>query len=311
MQRNRLFDLMKGVGIVLVFIPHIVIPHNSFLEWFSHYVNSFHMAMFFIIAGIFSESYVESSFKEMARKTFNGIILPFVLFCGISSCVWGTLVACGVREWIGWLNVWKSLLAGLPCMNGPLWFLVSLGIGKVLLWGAVRVGRRTNGLWWLFVAVCVFLQARIVSLDEATLYGAWFRCSNLPFCFILLSAGYWLRKLVRGFQWQRLSVFSCVGIVLLAGYFLQTCYHYCPNVAFYLGLVGTPGSYLSSCVGFVLVLVGCVLLEKLPLVSRLTSWIDYIGENSLYFFGLEAGVVSPLFAVAIERSGLGGGGGGG
>ena len=49
-QRDTTFDIMKGIGILLVLLGHVY-------EWkaIGHFVYSFHMPLFFIVAGYFSK----------------------------------------------------------------------------------------------------------------------------------------------------------------------------------------------------------------------------------------------------------------
>jgi fucose 4-O-acetylase-like acetyltransferase len=47
-KREDVFDIMKGVGIILMIIGHCAIPR---LLW--HFIFSFHMPLFFIISGFF------------------------------------------------------------------------------------------------------------------------------------------------------------------------------------------------------------------------------------------------------------------
>ena len=49
--RNPVFDIMKGIGILLVLIGHIPPGERLF-----HFIYSFHMPLFFIVAGVFSNT---------------------------------------------------------------------------------------------------------------------------------------------------------------------------------------------------------------------------------------------------------------
>ncbi len=50
-QRNLTFDIMKGIGILLVLIGHVWQLPDSIHQT----IYSFHMPMFFIVAGYFSK----------------------------------------------------------------------------------------------------------------------------------------------------------------------------------------------------------------------------------------------------------------
>ena len=55
MERNTTFDIMKGIGILLVIIGHSdLIVKNTDSIGPSSLIDSFHMPMFFIVCGFFS-----------------------------------------------------------------------------------------------------------------------------------------------------------------------------------------------------------------------------------------------------------------
>ena len=51
MERNRVFDIMKGVGILSVILGHMDIE-----SYWRNVIYSFHMPLFFILAGYFFRS---------------------------------------------------------------------------------------------------------------------------------------------------------------------------------------------------------------------------------------------------------------
>jgi len=51
-QRNLTFDIMKGIAILCMMIGHSTWPP----EWLHRLIYSFHMPLFFIVAGYFSHA---------------------------------------------------------------------------------------------------------------------------------------------------------------------------------------------------------------------------------------------------------------
>ena len=67
--RNPIYDVMKGIGIILVLIGHIP-PGNGLF----HIIYSFHMPLFFIVAGFFAST-AKIDFG-MLKKYASRLLLP-------------------------------------------------------------------------------------------------------------------------------------------------------------------------------------------------------------------------------------------
>ena len=72
--RDATFDIMKGLGILLVLGVHYW-PH---LKWNYHYVHSFVMPLFFLVAGYFSKPVTEGGIGHAIKKNAKRLLLPFV-----------------------------------------------------------------------------------------------------------------------------------------------------------------------------------------------------------------------------------------
>ena len=69
--RNPLLDIMKAIGIFLVIIGHNIQGVGY------HYIYSFHMPMFFIIAGYF---YKERNIVQSVKHDFIRILIPYFVY---------------------------------------------------------------------------------------------------------------------------------------------------------------------------------------------------------------------------------------
>ena len=72
MMRNPVFDVMKGIGIILMLVGHI--PPGE--TWF-HIIYSFHMPLFFIVAGVFAN--FDVSLKDALLKDVKRLLLPVLV----------------------------------------------------------------------------------------------------------------------------------------------------------------------------------------------------------------------------------------
>ena len=66
-------DIAKGLGIILVVVGHI-----SPVKWLNQLIYTFHMPLFFLIAGMFFRTH--NSTKELAVKYFYRLIVPLLFF---------------------------------------------------------------------------------------------------------------------------------------------------------------------------------------------------------------------------------------
>lgn len=74
-KRILAFDLLKGVGILLVILGHIEIPHSL-----KTVIYSFHMPLFFFVSGCFFKSV---SIKTFLCKKWNQLLVPWLFFATV------------------------------------------------------------------------------------------------------------------------------------------------------------------------------------------------------------------------------------
>lgn len=70
--RNPVYDVMKGIGIILVLIGHIPPRDEVF-----HFIYSFHMPLFFIVAGFFASTVKMDS--SLLKKYANRLLMPVLV----------------------------------------------------------------------------------------------------------------------------------------------------------------------------------------------------------------------------------------
>lgn len=94
-QRDLTFDVMKGLGILLVLLGHTWgIPEHLHQAIFS-----FHMPMFFIVAGYFSKSYNQIDDKlNTIKKYFRRLVVPF-LFTFLLFILFFILLSIAKNDW--------------------------------------------------------------------------------------------------------------------------------------------------------------------------------------------------------------------
>ena len=136
MQRELKYDIAKGIAIILVIVGHgHCISHLT-----SSFIYSFHMPLFFIIAGYF---YHERGIKESVRKDFRRLMVPYFVFAALAAMKFS--VSKGILQgdiqvvidcitamcWMSGSGHQSLLFSDIPTV-GIIWFLTTLFVCKNL-----------------------------------------------------------------------------------------------------------------------------------------------------------------------------------
>lgn len=78
---NRIseIDVAKGIGIILVVFAHV-----NYTPFLLEYIYSFHMPLFFVLAGLVFDKERYSSFADFLKRRMKNLICPYILFSLIS-----------------------------------------------------------------------------------------------------------------------------------------------------------------------------------------------------------------------------------
>ena len=99
-QKNKVFSLMKGIAIISVVIGHCA-DSRHYLDCF---VNQYHLAVFFFVAGyFFKENNVECA-KTFISKRIKSLYIPFVL-AGIGFLL--------LHKPLAWLNIYNPPITSI------------------------------------------------------------------------------------------------------------------------------------------------------------------------------------------------------
>lgn len=134
-KRDPLFDLLKGVGLILMIWVHCKTIAIS------HFAYTFHMPLFLIVSGYF---YKCRSFKEELYLDFRRILIPYVF-----TCIFMGIIAYAVIDGFSlgsttqkalFSPLWGGAVFGHlrsitqePLFIGPLWFLIALFWVRIFL----------------------------------------------------------------------------------------------------------------------------------------------------------------------------------
>lgn len=212
-QRDATFDIMKGIGILLVITAHFFSWNHPLL---GRFITSFHMPMFFAVAGYFSKSFISWTEVWMSIKKYASRLLPAFIFTQVLLALWAVLMA--VTKGEGWDPVIREGLslfwadphgAETPWGRlsiGVVWFLVALFVSKTILlvlskWKAWAV------LVSILLAIGALLLHKVfpysiwcISIGFTALpfvtIGWWFRTHKVPVWFILVCLICWILAVI-------------------------------------------------------------------------------------------------------------------
>jgi len=134
-KRLWMIDIARFYGIALVFYGHfierVMYLKNPVAAAHYKFVYSFHMLLFFVLAGYISkESDLEFRFGKYLKHRFFSRLIPFIFFTGfmigLTFFFSGDFFQLKLPSINGYLQGLKLTVFGLPMFNIPTWFLLCL-----------------------------------------------------------------------------------------------------------------------------------------------------------------------------------------
>jgi len=266
-ERDVTFDIMKGIGILLVITCHFFGWNHPYL---ARFILSFHMPLFFIVAGYFSKGYSDAPTSKRNIKRYFGRLYPPMALTQLMIVAWAMLMVFWkkdswdpvIRESLSllWADVDGPMTPWGKLTLGVIWFLLALFVSKVLLIPLSRLKQ-----WALPVSLALALVALL--LHKVFPYSIW--CISLGLMALpFVTTGWWIKNhpfplwlnLVAAVSWVAAMAFSKLDMYS----FTWGCYP--------LDVLGAYGG--TWCVYWVSKMIG----EKFKYTSKLLA---YLGAASL------------------------------
>ena len=177
-ERLTYIDIAKGIGIILVVIGHCIPDassltgiSNPYFKLLHQIIYSFHMPLFFFIAGFFVNTQKTSAplpdlqtTYRFIRKKFNRLMVPY-LFVGFCYLPLKIAFSQFANRPYHINNLWKILIGVNP--DGELWFLYSLFMINVLI--AVFLKFKVS-LWTVLIALLAMFSPFFQIVTQYLLY---------------------------------------------------------------------------------------------------------------------------------------------
>lgn len=270
-KRDVALDMMKGMGIIAVIIGHLTTYGRQLIF-------SFHMPMFFIVAGFL---YHRSSLTIRMKSDFKRLIVPYMITAGFIVFCYG-LIELIIRKGntITWFYaaVWGSgstyhtspLFGDFPSI-GAIWFLLAMFWCKFSFTIIESMFRNQYTLIITSVTVSVLaclIDRYIINLPLAILPGLG--------ALVFYAAGYTLRKLYGNYHITLVG-----GGILLIIWVLST---FIPNRPLGLVTCDYPLWPLSVFGGIAATIVIYLIVKEICYVDILpVRLIVWCGEVSILF----------------------------
>ena len=302
-QRVIWADILKWIGMLLIYLGHLPVSDNTYLFIFAQ-----HVPLFFFAAGFFATmDPKEGSFWAFLLKKIRSLVLPYAIF-SILTIAYFLIVK--TRTFSEVPQMLLDTLLGIrnrtPAIQ--LWFLPCLFVISVFFEIAKRIIRSKIFLALIVVALyaigitCLGHQPSLDpswpwNVDSAMLYLLYYFLGALLFPFFRN----WK------YQSQKAGIKALWWICFLLSLGYEVCLLFrSVTIAGYLqAKLGTIGFQIINLFSSFVLLFFCVclarLLEKIPGVGR---FLAYVGRGSLYLNGNEMifkGLCSLLFgAIGIK-----------
>lgn len=263
-ERINFIDYTKGYGILLVVMSHIM-PYFDILKFWYHYIEGYHMTLFFIIAGVLN-SYRNKdgeSWKKFVLKRYKSLIIPYIYFSLFNTTLKFAvlLVEHNMTKEVFNSEMVELLIKG----NGTVWFLVTLFLTELMYRFVSKF--KSKMLSVLLALVCLIL----CFLVKNTPYPLVVVILRVMAAYSFYVSGILLGKYVL----QKYSINSYFG-TLLVFLGLFSFYKLGSNYSFFYANFQNP---LGSILTIYLSSFGFIFIFKN--INRDFKIWSYIGRNSL------------------------------
>lgn len=274
MERISWIDYAKAIGIYFVVLGHLSLPQIG-----SDFIYSFHMPLFFLLAGItFKTSYDTITFL---RKKFHALIVPYFCFSLILFTYWflagrhyGADVASGTSTTV--LQAIQHIFYGISndIYPSPLWFLTCLFVCEILFYFILKQKSVILIISEIGILLTAGLTLQILGTEYCPrlIWNIDLVCYYLPF----VALGYVLQKkdffqFIFKTKWSHGFSFLICALIFLGSFYASCVYQVAPFKNFIDIAPAITGS-----------LVVIQIAKLIPSNKLLSFW----GKNTLTLFGL-------------------------
>lgn len=273
-KRLEYLDMARGVSVMLVALGHIYKNRSNLVRIWLY---SFHIPIFFIISGYLAKhsDYDKYSIKELIKKKFRTLIIPYVSFSVISA-IFYIFFSYIKGEDVLWTT--KDMFYRIVTFRGlcATWFLFCLFGCEILFFILKKTIK--NKYVFNIVLIALFVFSLLGLFPEDNIMCIPLRIFTALGFYALGYYGYNIKIKIKR---ENIFIFC-----LLAVNIIMTIYN--GHVELYLLIYNNPFIYvINSVVGSMFIILLCKKLK----VNRI---INYFGKNSIVILVTHFILVSAL-----------------
>ncbi len=270
---NPTFSIMKGIAIISV-----VLGHCPVFPFVGNFVNQYHLAVFFFVAGyFFNEKYLETP-KIFIVKRLKSLYFPYVIFGLLALCLHNVFYGLHiVGDYLTMPNIilgGRNLVIKLyseEALMGAMWFCPALLIVSYMSYFIFRLTRKHNNLRLFSFLFVMIIGAVCCYFGIKSPYCVW---QYAPIC-MLFYGGFIFKHHEEIFVNIKNKIVWSALMLLLLGILAKY------NVCAYLqpSHIANENVFVMVCIG----IVGCIaiyLLASTLLVTIMGKWLAIIGRYS-------------------------------
>lgn len=296
MPRDRIswIDVCRGIGIILVIYGHGLSAHT-----FRYVIYSFHMPLFFFLSGIVFHHRQHQAFWPYVKKSFRGILIPYLGFAMLSFLLWlpdaalhltmSQLVTQFLSTFYGNSN------NGYLAFNNILWFLPCLFVVRIAFMLITQRTTNTKSLGFILALTSLLGYAFSLALPSLKLpFGTETAITGLVFYGLGYLWSTHAGQLQRVMQSRvRLLTISIISLGLMYAFASFNFSLYGQQIDMRLNHLN---NYALFYFGALFGILGCI---SVSILIRQNNLLEYIGRHSLPLFAFHLLVFSYISRILV------------
>lgn len=282
-KRNRSLDIIKGIGIIFVFLGH----NRTIGKEYISYIFSFHMPLFFFISGMLFKK--TEGFLIFLRNKVKTLIVPYFSFWIIGYIFYGLEL-----RYKGNFNLEKyidyfinNILWGLKYKATGLWFLLVLFIVNIVFY--IVLNKNDNKLR-LMIKLLPFSFIGVLT-QILGIHKGLFRWPTVFIAVTIFGVGYLLKEKIIN---HKFSLSQVLGLLIIGFLFYKINGHISMASNRYHNVVFFYISSISSILG----------LYGISSYIYKDSILEFVGKNSLIYFALCDGLIKRYVLIPLTKRGF-------
>ncbi len=277
--REYFLDIAKGIGISLVILDHSAIGKSII-----NYTYVFNIPLFFFIAGYLLNLNKYQNYWQFLKSRLKSILIPYLGLSIISIVFYKFYYRMPMYDYATMFNMLKVLVIATRNQifyNIPLWFLPTLFVTENIFYWI----RKINHQWWEWTVILILGVSFVVAWDTVYNPKLFWTIDSGCFYLVFLALGYYIKNQTINIKNlnNRIKNIMFIGALMINSLVIY-------NKAWFEKIFRNKIILNNGVLYFVslviLAMAGIYVVLKLSKIIGHSKILEFIGRNSLTFFGL-------------------------